>query len=229
VDEVIEHAPGLRSLELRTDRPVPRFKPGQFLQLAIDPWDPSTHWPDSRAFSIASAPEQRDRLRLTFSAVGVFTKRMLALAPGSAVWIKLPYGDFVVESRADTPAVLVAGGTGITPFVSFLAANAAPASEVRVVYGVRRPDLAVYAALLAEAGRRHPNIRCRTFVEEGGDVTTTPGRIDVGCVLAEGASTAAPGRAIYYLAGPPAMIETLRSGLLAGSVDAERIRIDAWS
>ena len=41
ITEIIDHAPGLRSLYLEPERRVPRFKPGQFLHLAIDPYDPS--------------------------------------------------------------------------------------------------------------------------------------------------------------------------------------------
>jgi nitric oxide dioxygenase len=229
VEEVVEHAPGLRSLELALERPAPRFKPGQFLHLAIDAWEPSMHWPDSRAFSIASNPDLRDRLRLTFSVVGTFTQRMQTLQRGSRVWVKLPYGDFVVESQPGTPVVLVAGGTGITAFSSLLASDAAPAGEVRVLYGVRCPELLAYGSVLANAARKHPHVRCRTFVEERGDETTTRGRLDVDAVLAAAASTSAPQRALYYLSGPPQMIESLTAALVEHTVDRSRIRIDAWS
>ena len=52
-------------------------------------------------FSIASPPESREALRITVSAVGVFTRRMMALAVGDEVWVKLPYGDFVAGVAAD--------------------------------------------------------------------------------------------------------------------------------
>ena len=43
-------------------RRCPLFKPGQFLHLAIDPYDGAGFWPESRVFSIASSPRDRDRL-----------------------------------------------------------------------------------------------------------------------------------------------------------------------
>jgi NAD(P)H-flavin reductase len=33
-----------------------KFKPGQFLHLALDDYDPSYNWPESRVFSMANAP-----------------------------------------------------------------------------------------------------------------------------------------------------------------------------
>ena len=35
---------------------VTPFKPGQFLHLALDAFEPGGFWPESRVFSIASAP-----------------------------------------------------------------------------------------------------------------------------------------------------------------------------
>lgn len=229
VREIIEHAPGLRSLLLVPERPLPRFRPGQFLQLAVDAWDPSQHWPESRAFSIASPPEQRDELRITFSVVGELTRRMMRLERGAEVWLKLPYGDFSFESRTDTPLVLVAGGTGVTPFVSLLASNLEDSGEIRVLYGARHRDLLVYRDVVESAARRSPQVRCRLFAEEGADESIAAGRFDASLVLAEGASTSAPDRAVYYLAGPPAMIGSLTAGLSGAGVDAGRIRVDAWS
>ena len=98
---------------------MPRFRAGQFLHLALDPYDPTGFWPESRVFSIASPPAQRDSVRITYAVHGQFTARMESdLAEGRQVWIKMPYGDFVIESQADV--VLFAGGTGVTAFTAFL-------------------------------------------------------------------------------------------------------------
>jgi ferredoxin-NADP reductase len=104
VTRIEDHAPGVRSLILATERPVPRFQPGQFLHLAIDPYDPASHWPDSRVFSIASPPQSRSEIQITVSAVGVFTRRILELKTGDEVWVKLPYGDFVIEALPEALA-----------------------------------------------------------------------------------------------------------------------------
>src|SRR6185436_15694325 len=98
-----------------------RFRAGQFLHLALDRYDPTGFWPESRVFSIASAPAERGSVRITYAVKGRFTGRMEAEAvEGREVWIKLPYGDFFVDERADV--ALFAGGTGVTAFTAFLEA-----------------------------------------------------------------------------------------------------------
>jgi ferredoxin-NADP reductase len=226
--ERIEHAPGVHTLILRTERPVPRFRPGQFLHLAIDPYDPSRHWPESRIFSIASPPERREELRITFSAVGRFTRRMLGLCVGDPVWVKLPYGDFVVETASDRPAILVAGGTGITPFVALLEAEKPPAGPLTVLYGARRPELLIYLDVLERAARRCALIRWAAFVEEGSCERAAPGRPSVEAALEAARAWGSPASAIYYLSGPPAMLNDFREGLGRAGVAAGQIRFDAW-
>jgi len=63
------HAPGVRSFVLAPERPSPRFRPGQFLHLALDPYDPSQHWPESRVFSIASPPHDSELIELHVNQV----------------------------------------------------------------------------------------------------------------------------------------------------------------
>ena len=229
VAHIEEHAPDVRSLILAPERPAPRFRSGQFLHLALDPYDPSQHWPESRVFSIASPPEDRERLRITVSAVGAFTQRMLRLREGDEVWVKLPYGDFVIGTQGNDPLILIAGGTGITPFVSFLASiGAATSAAVRVLYGVRRSDLLIYRATLDAAAQRFPDLRWQAHVEESAGAGEHPGRLSAESALAAARATGAPDSATFYISGPPAMLRALQSGLGLAGVPPSRVRTDAW-
>src|SRR5512137_1921961 len=97
VSEVIDHGERVYSVLLAPEKPAPRFLPGQFLHLALDPFRPGDFWPDSRVFSIANSPAERDRLRITYAVKGAFTARMEAeLAAGREAWVKLPYGEFTI-------------------------------------------------------------------------------------------------------------------------------------
>lgn len=228
VEHVIDHAIGLRSLVLRPERPVPRFRPGQFLHLAVDEWDPSQHWPDSRPFSLASPPEDRGRLRITVSEVGRFTRRLMATEPGDEVWIKLPYGDFVVECQAERPALLVAGGTGVAPFISLVTSAVPVEAPVVLLYGARRPDLLIYREFLDEASQRHPGFRWEGFAESGKSDGLHHGSLSLDSVLQALQSLGGFATSTVYLSGPPAMIAALSGGLSQAGVEAERIRVDAW-
>jgi len=91
VESVVDHGGRVYSVELKPDRPIPVFQPGQFLHLTVDEFDPAGFWPESRVFSIASSPTERNRLRICYSVKGRYTQKMeRAIAVGREVWIKLP-------------------------------------------------------------------------------------------------------------------------------------------
>src|ERR1700687_230805 len=95
VERGVAHGERVYPLALRPQHLVPRFRPGQFLHLALDPYDPSGFWPESRVFSIASPPAQRDAIPITYAVHGRVTARMESdLVEGRHVWIQLPYGAF---------------------------------------------------------------------------------------------------------------------------------------
>src|SRR5690349_497550 len=103
IRQVIDHGERVYTVFLKPDALAPRFRPGQFLHLALDPYTPGDFWPESRVFSIASAPEDRDLLRITYAVKGKFTTRMESeIQVGRQVWVKLPYGEFTISSESDT-------------------------------------------------------------------------------------------------------------------------------
>ena len=98
VKRLVEHGPGVFSVWLEPELPLARFKVGQFLHLALDPFSPeSGYWPESRVFSIASSPEA-GFLRIVYSVKGRYTTRMSReLSEGKEVWLKYPFGEFIVR------------------------------------------------------------------------------------------------------------------------------------
>jgi ferredoxin-NADP reductase len=219
VHGVTDHGEHVYTVELEPSLPVPRFRPGQFLHLALDAYAPDGFWPESRVFSIASGPRERERLAITYAVKGAFTTRMeRELAPGGNVWVKLPYGEFVVDPARD--AVLFAGGTGITAFTAFLQSLTPDrAARVLLVYGARTPDLFVYGDLAQARAREVPSLTSHLVCEE------THGRLEVDRAWPAIATLDDP---LFYLSGPPQMLDALRAQLLERGVPAREIRTDAW-
>jgi ferredoxin-NADP reductase len=216
---VIDHGEHVYTVELEPATAVPQFKPGQFLHLAIDPYDGAGFWPESRVFSIASSPRNRDRLTITYAVKGAFTTRMeRELVPGARVWVKLPYGEFVVDSSSD--AVLFAGGTGVTAFTAFLQSLTPDlASRIVLFYGARTPQLFVYGAVAEACASEVPSLTCHLVSEE------TQGRLSVEVAWP---AIAALNNPVFYLSGPPLMLEAITRQLRGRDVPPERIRTDAW-
>ncbi|MFI5258668.1 MAG: ferredoxin--NADP reductase [Candidatus Limnocylindrales bacterium] len=219
VRRVTDHSEHVYTVELEPAAPVPSFRPGQFLHLALDAFEPGGFWPESRVFSIASSPWERDRLAITYAVKGGFTTRMeQELTEGVAVWAKMPYGEFVVDSIRD--AVLFAGGTGVTAFTAFLL-SLTPEQVPRVLlyYGARTPDLFVYRSLVETCARDVHSLTCNLVCEE------TDGRLKVDAAWPAIATLHDP---LFYLSGPPAMLDALTAQLRGRGVPMELIRTDAW-
>jgi len=219
VRTVTDHGERVYTVELDPSLAVPQFKPGQFLHLAIDPYDGAGFWPESRVFSIASSPRERDRLQITYAVKGAFTTRMeREVVPGASVWAKLPYGEFMIDPLRD--AVLFAGGTGVTAFTAFLQ-SLTPENAPRVVlfYGARTPDLFVYGPMVEACAGAVPSLTCHLISE------ATHGRLDANIAAPAVASLDDPA---YYLSGPPAMLTVLTAQLLGRGIAPESIFTDAW-
>jgi len=227
VEQVRGHGDRVYTVTLRPERPAPRFQPGQFLHLALDPYEPSGFWPESRVFSIASSPAERRSVRITYAVHGRFTERMESeLTEGRSAWIKMPYGDFVVDGRAD--AVLFAGGTGVTAFTAFLEALPSDCPhQVMLAYGARTSDLLIYRDLVERCVARVPSAEVCYFVEgaTGAASGACPGRVSVDVVWPR---LKRPQDTQYYIAGPPAMLRAIGDDLHRRNISSEAIHIDAW-
>lgn len=226
VTAVIDHGSRTYSLQLTPDRPLPRFLAGQFLHLALDEYRPGDFWPDSRSFSIASPPSERQLLRITYAVKGSFTGRMESeIHPGSRVWIKLPYGEFILDEVGE--ACLLAGGTGVTAFTAFLTdLQEGHRRKVDLFYGAKLPSLLIYRPILEDAQSHCPALSVHYFAEQDAEGTDCiPGRIELDRVVELLADPLDP---TYYLSGPPEMIKALQQGLVERGVGSGRILKDAW-
>jgi len=227
VEAIIGHGGRVYTVDLVPFSPVPVFRPGQFLHLTVDDYDPSSFWPESRVFSIASSPRDRRRIRICYSVKGRYTTKMeQMLKVGGTAWIKLPYGDFVIDDASD--AVLLAGGTGISAFTAFLEALT-PARPPRVwlAYGARTPELLLFRDMILERRNRVLNFHVMFFTEAGiaDGVDCFTGLISLNTVWSR---LTEPLKYVFYLSGPPAMLNALTADLKARGVAPERIRTDAW-
>ena len=109
--------------------PVPDFRAGQFVTLGIQ-------FPDEdrmtyRAYSISSPPEEKRYFELyikwtTKPVMGKLTSALFGMKEGDTLYWRKPAGAFAIEDKkADgTPdsrrLVLVASGTGLAPFISYV-------------------------------------------------------------------------------------------------------------
>ena len=222
---------------LLPERPIPKFRPGQFLHLTIDDYDPlGGFWPESRVFSIASSPRE-ETLTIIYSVKGKYTRRMEeGLHQDRCVWVKMPYGEFFIDdtTASNEPLVLIAGGTGISPYLAYLkqlASEEKRAESKWLYYGVRDPSYIVSPDLL-ERCVKEKKINCTICLESGEESiygmftgNVKKGQLDIQSIYEETRRLGAP---VYCLSGPPAMIDAFKLKLIEFCVPESNIRIDQW-
>ncbi len=98
-------------------------------------------------------------------------KRVLRTAAiGLRVKIEGPSGSFVLHRKAEKPAVFLAGGIGITPFLSIIrqATHDKTAHQMYLFYSNRRPEDAPFLDVLAQAAKQNPNFHLIATMAEMG-------------------------------------------------------------
>jgi ferredoxin-NADP reductase len=235
VETVTHHAPDVASIRLHADKRLPRFTPGQFIHLTLEPFDPASFWPESRVFSVANAVTDRRSVELTISRQGRYTSRILdELTVGEQVWGKGPYGDFTVDGDGGYDhAVFIAGGTGVTPFSAFMdeaiSREQLPVETATLYYGAQSADLLIYRDLAKRCAAICDGFRVVCYAEEaneGSGDALRSGRIDLDQIISECSD---PARTAFYLSGPKAMIDAFQEALLTiHGLAADQVLIDAW-
>ena len=117
----------------------PYFRAGQFITLSCRAGDSFL----SRPYSIISSPKEAlaGRLEILVQRKGIFSTFLIDEAPaGCELWMGEPSGDFCHDDIRDrSHIVAIAGGSGVTPFLSMMKAIREGSEDFRLtlVYGAR--------------------------------------------------------------------------------------------
>jgi len=153
-------------------------------------------------------------------------------SPGLQVKIDGPGGSFVLHRKSEKPAVFLAGGIGITPFLSIIrqAVHDQSPHHMYLFYSNRRPEDAAFLDLLSEATKQNPNFHLIATMTET-DKSHREWRGETGFINKDMLTKHLPSLQgpIYYLAGPPAMVAAMRSMLIEAGVDEDDIRTEEFS
>lgn len=190
------------------------FIPGQFVFVSF-PEVPGLSEP--HPFSIVSAPDS-DQLRVSIKMVGDFTKHMSRLKEGDTAHIQGPFGGFAPLSDTTLTRVYIAGGIGITPFIGALSKSHHSASTY-VFYSVRDKTQAYFDEELEQLTSHHKFIYHLHISSQEGHLT------------AQEIAKSVPdiSQAVFYLCGPNALIDTLKSQLRYLKVKSSRIIYEDFS
>lgn len=136
--------------------PIKKHRAGQFLFVRF-PHEKDLN--ESHPFTISSAPAE-DTLRLTIKASGNFTRELFErLKEGADAVIEGAYGMFNYKTGGPKQ-IWIAGGIGLTPFLSFVRdMNGDLRHNVDLYYTVRHPEEAIFVDELETAAAKNPGLK----------------------------------------------------------------------
>jgi anaerobic selenocysteine-containing dehydrogenase/ferredoxin-NADP reductase len=234
-------ADGVMSFVLRPvdNKPVPPFRGGQHINIRTRGTDGAAV---VRCYSLSGA-EDEESYRISVKLArdsegrnGQMSGLLHGLSPGDRVELQAPKGKFHLpvnngKVELERPAVLIAGGIGITPFISMLYQLRKQGNEtpVRLAYGVRSGRDHAFRDEIRDLKESMPNLQVVTFygvVEEcdrKGSCFEFEGNISVDALLADHGT-----QADFFLCGPPIMVEIMTDALRRAGVAKERIHLEAF-
>lgn len=173
VDEPVENIVELTLV--RPEKPLKGQKAGQFAYLRVLSGACGF---EEHPFTISSAPEESS-ITFTVKKLGDYTSRLAEVPAGARVLVDGPYGLFT-PSRTEGPLLLIAGGIGITPFLSILNSwwPEGPEFPVVLVWSCRNPEEMVHRDFIERFAARHPSFTFIPVVTRQQVGRCLPGRVD---------------------------------------------------
>jgi predicted ferric reductase len=214
---------GVTELTIRLEEPV-AAQAAQFVFLSVSASSAGISR-EAHPFSISGILDERT-IRISAKALGDYTRQLALLKPGDPVTVTGPYGRFGARrSLVRGPMLWVAGGIGITPFLSLLQQEKTlPSSApVTLVWSVKQRSEALYAEEIENAVEALPHVHFHLHVTE------ESGRLDA-ARLAELSKEPRLAAVSLFLCGPSAMMHGIstqlrRLGLPRGNVVMEEFSI----
>lgn len=191
------------------------FYPGQYLDIQLPIEDPLGK---TRAFTISSSPTEDFLMITTKKGVSVFKKHLFSLKPGDIISTSHPVGTFILDESS--PAVFLAGGIGITPFRSMIkyAVDKKLTTPITLIYS-NSDNKFLFKKELENWQTKLTNLRIIYHL------TGTNGRLELTQLDAIAYLNV---NSIFYLAGPPKMVDDFEKILLDLGVDELNIRYDRF-
>jgi ferredoxin-NADP reductase len=225
------------------EKPLPSFKPGQFLTFQLNVKDGQTSKKVVRCYSLSDKPSQ-DYFRVTIKRVLAPSNIPDALPgiasnyfhdkvhEGDILAVKAPAGHFYWDVAEKYPMVLIGSGIGITPMLSILntSIHSDCNQEIWFYYGVRNSDEHIMKDYLEDLSKTHQNLHLHIVYSKPKQQDNKEidyhheGHIDI--TLLRMTLLLKPYQ--FYVCGPKQMMETLVPDLSAWGVPDSNIHYETF-
>ncbi|MBI4425959.1 MAG: FAD-dependent oxidoreductase [Candidatus Kerfeldbacteria bacterium] len=186
---------------------------------------------NKRTFSFASSPQHRGWFMIATRMRPTAFKNSLKEVPlGTKVKVVGPLGNMVLHDDATKPAVMIAGGIGITPFRSMIedATMRKLPHQVLLLYSNRTAAVTAFRDDLEQWAKQNMNLKA-VFTITDTDDPAWPyerGMVDEVFIKKQVPDLT---KSVFYIAGPDAMTLAMRKMLLELGVSKDNIKLEAFS
>lgn len=192
------------------------FYPGQYIDITL-----AVKNRNIKPFTISASPTEKYIMITAKAGISQFKKKLKSLKEGDTVNISHPAGTFVLDENS--PAVMIAGGIGITPFRSMIkyAVDKKLKTPLTLLYSNSTLDFPFKKELDALAQTlpslkiiyNHTSQDGRLAKERLSQLQTPNYKLQT----------------IFYIAGPVKMMEDIRNVLLSMGIPNVNMRTDEFT
>jgi len=194
------------------NKPI-QFKSGQFIFVKFKDKNLTK---EQHPFSIASSPSSKN-LTIMVKSLGDFTSSLKNLKPQTLTEVEWPYGKFNYSDYKNKPQVWIAGGIGITPFLSMVQNMHNLEKPVDFYYYTKNKKEAVFLEKLIDISFKIKGLRIIPhFSDEDGFITIEKIKEMSGLLNEK----------MFLICGPPKMMMDLANKLKKNDVSKENIKME---
>ncbi|MBI2003572.1 MAG: FAD-dependent oxidoreductase [Parcubacteria group bacterium] len=186
-----------------------KFKPGQFIEVTLN----NQTYP----FSIASSPKEKELMITTRMRPSAFKNSLKKLKVGDQIKVDGPFGQFVLHKNKGVPAVLLAGGIGITPFRSMI--KNFPDRKIILLYSNRKKKDAPFLEELQRIENKNFKLVLTMTKEDGKHINLK--------MIKESIKNWQ--KAIYYAVGSASFVQSMAGMLANMKIKSENIKTENFS
>lgn len=208
----------------------PEFKPGQYAGLAIK--DTKGTLTRKHYFSLANSPaSNKTVVRFGIKVKGDFTQKISKMSQGDTIMFWGPYGDFIFDDVKMKRTVFIAGGIGITPFISALrfALDKGLSNELILLFSNRTRQTTPFLNELKLLAQKNPLFKIFFSVSKEDDAPEEFIKGTINELMIRNCLGNNLTKTYYFVCGPPPFMDAIIRTLRKAGVSQEYIRKEQFT
>ncbi len=206
-----------------------QYKPGQYIIMKLDVVDERN---GVRMFSLSSSPTEAGYIMISTKITGSnFKNKLESTSIGDKVDIRGPFGRFLLQDYSKT-IVMITGGIGITPFRDMIKFATDKKLNLKIVllYSNKTPEEITFKKEFDVWQKINPNLKVVYAITRPEESKMkwqgVAGRIDAAMIKSNVKDMK---NCIFYVCGPPAMVDVMVITLKNMDVNDNNIRIERFT